>query len=165
MPNLKDLLHHLKDEHEVDYDTKKWGLFCKVKPTRKNKSACYKGACMFETGPDGFVFLTDVIQNKGFFCLAVRIMGGVQVAKKYRVELRVYSNNSSVGLIHYGPVFPIEYIDASEDKDSFEISVSKFASFNHEKEYFGKHNKDKNGMIVLPISVKIEKKKLGISTD
>ena len=65
----------------------------------------------------------------------------------------------------YGPVFPIEYIDAPEDKDSFEISVSKFASFNHGMEYFGEHNKDKNGEIVLPVTVKIEKKKLDISAN
>ena len=29
-------------------------------------------------------------------------------------------------------------------------------------EYFGDHNKDKNGEIVLPLPVKIEKKKLDI---
>ena len=92
-------------------------------------------------------------------------MGGKQGAKKYRVELRVTSNKSSVSLTHNGPVFPIEYLDAPEDKESFKISWSKFAFFNYGKEYFGKHNSDKNGEIVLPLSVKIEKKKLGISTD
>ena len=45
------------------------------------------------------------------------------------------------------------------------MTRSKFAFFNHGKEYFGKHNKDKNGEYVLPLSVKIEKKKLGLPTD
>ena len=170
---FKDLLHHLRDVHKVDYDTKKWKLINKIKPTRKDESIHYKGAYMFETGPDGLVFITDIMQDKnsileeGHFRIAVRVIGGYQVAKKYRVELRVSSNKSSVSLTHSGPVFPIEYTDveATKDEESFEISCSKFAFFNHRKEYFGKHNKDKSGYIVLPVSVKIEKKKLGVSTD
>ena len=94
-------------------------------------------------------------------------MGGKQVAKKYRVELRVSSNKNSVSHTYSGPVFPIEYgIDgATKDKESFEISCPKFAFFNHGQEYFGKHNEDKNGEIVLPVTVKIEKKMLGVSPD
>ena len=122
---------------------------------------------MFETGPDGLVFITDVVLYDCVFDITVRVMGGKQGAKKYRVELRVSSDESSVSLTHSGPVFPIEYTDveATKDEESFEISCSKFAFFNHRKEYFGKHNKDKSGYIVLPVSVKIEKKKLGVSTD
>ena len=45
------------------------------------------------------------------------------------------------------------------------MTRSKFAFFNHGKEYFGNHNKDENGEIVLPLSVKIERKKLGLPTD
>ena len=171
---FKDLLHHLKDEYEVDYDAKKWILDGEVKPTGGDEPIGYKDAFMIENGPDGLVFLTDVIRDKngilddGHFHIVVRVMGGKQVAKKYRVELRVSSNKSSVSLTHSGgPVFPIDYskIDATDVKESFEISCPKFAFFNHGKEYFGKHNEDKNGEIVLPVSVKIEKKKLGVSTD
>ena len=130
-------------------------------------SVRYEGAYMFETGPDGMVFLADIFKNQGFFHVVVRVMGWKQAAKKYRVELRISSNKSSVSNTHSGPVFPIEYsrFKATDDKESFEISCPKFAFFNHGKEYFGKHNKDKNGDIVLPVSVKIEKKKLGVSTD
>jgi len=162
---FKDLLQHLKDEHNIDFDIKKWNMYDKVKPTGKDKTVCYKSTYMFETGPDGLVFITDIMEQEGFFHIAVRVMGGKQVAKKYRVEMRVSSNKSSASITHNGPVFPIEYsvFDAIDDKDSFEISCPKFASFNHGKEYFGKHNEDKNGKIVLPVSVKIEKKKLGLS--
>ena len=158
------MLHHLKDEHELDFDSKKWNLNYKVKPTRKDESARYEGAHMFTIGLDGLVFLTDVSRYEDFFRIGVRVLGGKQVAMKYRVQLSVSSNKSSGSLTHSGPVFPIEYplLDAINDKDSFEISVSKFASFNHGMEYFGDHNKDKNGEIVLPLPVKIEKKKLDI---
>ena len=164
---FKDLLHHLKDFHEVDIDAKKWLLFENYKPS--DESVGYMDAYMYEIGPDGLVFLTDIIHYKaeGFFGIAVRVMGGKQVSKKYRVEMRVSSNKSSASLSHSGPVYPIEYsqFDATRDKESFEISASKFAFFNNGKKYFGKHNEDKNGEIVLPLSVKIEKKKLGLATD
>ena len=40
-----------------------------------------------------------------------------------------------------------------------------FATFNHGCEYFGDHNKDKNGEIVVPVLYKIIKKELDIPTD
>ena len=162
---FKDLFHHLRDEHEVDYDAREWNMCKQIKPTGKDESVGYKNAYMFEIGPDGLVFITDIIRYKDIFRISVRVMGGKQVAKKYRVELRVTSNKSSVSLTHNGPVFPIEDLNAPEDKESFEITWSKFAFFNYGKEYFGLHNEDKNGEIVLPLSVKIEKKQLGLSTD
>ena len=161
---FKDLFQHLKDEHGMDYDAKKWIFW---KSVVKDETVCFRDAYKFEIGPDGLVFLTDVIRDKDFFRIAVRVIGGKQVAKKYRVELRLSSNKSSVSLTHNGPVFPIEFfpLAAANDKESFEISCSKFTFFNHGKEYFGDHNKDKNGEIVLPLSVKIEKKELDLPTD
>ena len=103
------MLHHLKDEHELDFDSKKWNLNYKVKPTRKDESARYEGAHMFTIGLDGLVFLTDVSRYEDFFRIGVRVLGGKQVAMKYRVQLSVSSNKSSGSLTHSGPVFPIEY--------------------------------------------------------
>ena len=122
---------------------------------------------MFETGPDGLVFITDVVLYDCVFDITVRVMGGKQGAKKYRVELRVSSDESSVSLTHSGPVFPMDYshANATMDNESFQIFCPRFAFFNHGKEYFGKHIEYKNGEMVFPVSVKIEKKKLGISTD
>jgi len=166
---FKDLLHHLRDEHKIDYHTKKWTMCSKIKPTEKGESVGYTQAFTYEIGPDGLVFITDVYQFKsqGHFHISVRVFGGKQVAKRYRAELRVSSNKSSVSITHSGPVFPIDYTisDALMDNESFEINCPRFALFNHGKEYFGKHNKEKNGKIVLPVSVKIEKKKLDIPTD
>ena len=79
-----------------------------VKPTGKDKSVRYENAYRYEIGPDGLVFLTDV--------WAVKVMGGKQVAKRYRVKMRVSSNKSSDSLTHNGPVFPIDYLNAVEDK-------------------------------------------------
>ena len=86
---FKDLLHHLRDKHKVDYDAKKWLM---EEPTEKYGSPGYEDAYMFETGPDGLVFTTDIIQNEGHFRIAVKVMGGKQVCKKYRAELRISSN-------------------------------------------------------------------------
>ena len=162
-----DLLYHLRVEHDLDNKTKKWVLTEAIKP--KDKSVRYKSAYKYEIGPhpDRLVFVTDIVRYEGFFCIAVRVIGGKQVAKKYRAELRVSSNKRSVSITNSGPVYPIDctYLDATADKDCFEISRSKFASFNHGKEYFGEHNKDENGNIALPLSVKIVKKKLGLPAD
>ena len=168
---FKDLLNHYKDAHARDCNesnNKKWLMCNEFKLTGKDESIGYKEAYRYEIGPDGLVFLTDVIQHptEAFFVMAVRVMAGKQVAKKYRAELRVSSNESPVSFSYCGPVYPIEYLkDAITTKERFEIGCSKLALFNHGKEYFGVHNKDKNGELVLPISVKIEKKELGFPSD
>ena len=42
------------------------------------------------------------------------------------------------------------------------IDKKRFMLFNKGFDYFGDHNKDKNGEIVIPIMVKIIKKELNI---
>ena len=165
---FKNFLNHLKYAHDLDYDAKCNVVLCnEIAPTGKDESTCYEDAFISEMGPDGMVFLTNVFRLEGFFRIAVRVMGGKQVAKKYRVEVRASSNESHVSVTHMGPIFPIDCLlnDALTNKESFEISCPKFAFFNHGKDYFGEHNKAKNGDIVLPISVKIEKKKLGLTAN
>ena len=67
---FKDLLDHYRDEHNWDYETKKWFMMGKYKPTEKGEPVRYKAAFMFETGPDGLIFITDINQDKGFFGIA-----------------------------------------------------------------------------------------------
>ena len=164
---FKDLLNHMKHFHKMDYEVKRWKLTNKIKLLEDDESIGYKFAHRDEIGPDGLMFNTQVWQYDGCLSIAVRVMGGKEVAKKYRVEIRVSSNESLVSFTHSGPVFPIDYYpyDSAANKDGFEMTCSRFALFNHGKEHFGIHNKDKNGDTVLPISVKIEKKELGLPTD
>ena len=42
---------------------------------KKYGSPGYEDAYMFETGPDGMVFLADIFKNQGFFHVVVRVMG------------------------------------------------------------------------------------------
>ena len=162
---FNDLLNHLKDAHEIDCDAKKWTIYNEV--YIKNESVGHCCAYKYEIGPKGLVFATYICRYEDFFDIVVRVLGGKQVAKEYRVELRVSSNESLASVTHSGPVFPIDYypFEVTRKRDSFEMRRSRFAFFNQGTDYFGKHNKDKNGDIALPISVKIEKKKLGCPTN
>ena len=47
-------------------------------------------------------------------------------------------------------------------EESFTIAKKKYKLFNKGFEYFGDHNKDKNGEVVIPMMVKIIKKELNI---
>ena len=79
-----------------------------------------------------------------------------------RAELRLFSNERVNTLTYYGPVLPVDERVPFEHGDAFEISAKKFANFNHGFDYFGDHNRDKNGELVIPIAVKIMRKELGI---
>ena len=164
---FKELINRIKDTHNKDCNVKKWRLTIKTEPSGGDKYACFENAYTYEIGPDGLVLITYVCRHEPFFHMAVKVMGGKQVAKKYRAELRVSSNESIASVTHSGPVYPIDCwtTDATKNKESFEMSCPRFAFFNHGKEYFGDHNKDKNGDVVLPLSIKIEKKELRLPTN
>ena len=100
--------------------------------------------------------------NDSAFYGVVTVIGGKTVADKFRAELRLFSNERLNTLTYCGPVLPVDERVPFEHEDAFEISAKKFANFNHGLDYFGDHNWDKNGELVIPIAVKIMRKELGI---
>merc|ERR1719323_1279260 len=90
------------------------------------------------------------------------VIGGEYVANRYRVEMRLSSSEKEFTTTHHGPVFSVDVRDPWKREDIFTVEKKKFKIFNHGLSYFGDHNKDKNGEITVPISVKIIKKELEI---
>ena len=114
-------------------------------------------------GPGGHIFCIILDASKRhIFKALTAVIGGEHVANKYRVEIRLSSSEKEFTTTHHGPVFSVDAIDPWNREDIFTVEKKKFAIFNKGYEYFGDHNKDKNGKITIPISVKIIKKELGI---
>ena len=128
-----------------------------------NSNKCCKLAYRELIEPDGRRF--RVILNAGddtFIKAYVYVIGGQIAANRYRVEMRLTSSDKEFTLTHHGPVFPIDTKDPRTCEESYWIAKEKFAIFNKGFEYFGEHNKDKNGEVIIPIMVKIIKKELNI---
>jgi len=125
----------------------------------------YRGVFKFFIGPDQHRFCVEVgILTDEDAPLRVSVIGGTEVAKKYKAELRIFSNEKNISVTYNGPVFPVDDPDIADD-EAFEMKPVWFATFNHGCQYFGDHNKDKNGEIVIPVLYKIIKKELDIPTD
>ena len=114
-------------------------------------------------GPDGRIFCItlDTVEESLFKAYAM-VFGGERVAKKYRVELRLNSGEKEFTLTHHGPVFSADVKEPWDREEACVIDKKRFALFNKGFNYFGDHNKDKNGEIIVPITVKIIKKELDI---
>ena len=120
----------------------------------------------YMSGPDGLWFSVDFGRkdDESTFYGTITIIAGKRAAKKYRAELRIFSNEMVNSVTYYGPVLSLDERAPFEHQEAFEISSKKFAVFNNGFDYFGDHNKDKNGEIVMPIAPKITKLELGIPT-
>ena len=124
-----------------------------------------RGVFKFFIGPDQRRFCVDIGKITDEVApLNVCVVGGKEVAKKYMAELRIFSNEKNTSVTFNGPVFPLD-IHHRPDKNAFVMNAEWFKNFNHGKKYFGDHNKDKNGEIVIPVLYKIIKKELDIPAD
>jgi len=113
--------------------------------------------------PDGHIFCIILgTDDCRFFKAYAVVLGGEHVADKYRVELRLGSNEKDVTTTHHGPVFSVDARIPVNSENIFTVDKKKFAIFNKGFDYFGYHNMGKNGEVIVPIMVKIIKKELGI---
>jgi len=136
----------------------KWQLYGE---TEDGKS--YKKAFKDIIQADGLTFriILDSSDPK-FLDAGVTVVGGEIVANRYRVEMRLNSSEKEFTTTHHGPVFPIDVKKPWKCEESFTIAKKKYKLFNNGFEHFGDHNKDKNGEVIIPITVKIIKKELNI---
>jgi len=151
---------------KVDNDyikEQKWRFKCRISPQLGE----YGGVFKFFIGPDQRRFCLDIgnITDKDAQ-LNVCVVGGKEVAKKYKAELRIFSNEKDTSVTYNGPVFPIDNpMHSIPYGEAFYMNPKWFETFNHGHQYFGDHNRDKNGEIVIPVLYKIIKKELDIPTD
>ena len=135
------------------------------KNDRKWKSSSLQKTCIIRDSiePDGHIFRTYIRQEGSLIKAYVRVIAGENVAKKYRVELRLYSSELETTLTHHGPVLSRDSRQpkGNTNEKAFIIDKKRFALFNKGFDHF-EHNKEENGEITVPIMVKIIKKELDI---
>ena len=127
----------------------------------------YGGVFKFFIGPDQRRFCVDIgkITDEDF-TLCITVIGGKEVAKMYKAELGIFSNKKNSSVTYNGPVFPLEHTMLNIPYgEAFNMNPKWCEIFNHGYQYFGDHNKDKDGEIVIPVSFKITKKELDIPTE
>ena len=113
--------------------------------------------------PDGHIFRVVIsAQHCTFIKAYATVFGGETIANRYRVEMRLSSSEEEFTNTHHGPVLSLDVKDPESSKESYWIAKEKFNIFNFGFDYFGEHNKDKNGEVKVPIMVKIIKKELNI---
>ena len=137
----------------------KWKLY-----SSNDNGKTYTRALRNYMDPDGHLFLTvlDIPEKRSLVMAYATVIGGQRVANKYRVELRLNSSEKEFTNTHHGPLLTIDVREPRNHEEVYRIDKKIFASFNKGFEYFGNHNKDKNGEIIVPITVKIIKKELDI---
>ena len=135
----------------------KWVLFAKM-----DEGEGYRNASKDFIEPDGRLFRTYLMIDDSYLVAYAIVIGGERVANKYRVEFRLNSNEKEFTNTHHGPVFAVDVKGRMHREDAYVIEKKRFALFNKGFDYFGDHNKDKNGETIVPIMVKIIKKELDI---
>ena len=153
------MFKYVKRYHEiVKQSDGKWKLSCYGNPKVSTL------ATRSSLEPDGHFFRIhlDITTEKSVFKAYAIVIGGERVAKKYRVELRLNSSEKEFTNTHHGPVFSVDVEKPWEREEAYRIDKKMFALYNKGFDYFGAHNKDKNGEITVPITVRIIKKELDI---
>ena len=84
------------------------------------------------------------------------VFGEKIVVRKFKVEMRLSSNDADKSHIFYGNVYSLDekYFDASKV-----FTNEQFKLHNKCHTEIGNHNRDENGELVLPITIKVDKKK------
>ena len=136
----------------------KWALFDK-----RVDGKSYNKAHRDSIEPGGHRFrIILTASDSSFLKGCVTVFGGERVAKKYRVELRLNSCEKEFTITHHGPVFSVDVKEPLNREETYMVAKKKLQVFNKGCDYFGDHNKDKNGETIVPIMVKIIKKELDI---
>ena len=102
-------------------------------------------------------------RERQWVCYTV-VFGGRNVAKKFRADMRLSSNDVDASINFNGNLYCLDdwkewwkEFDASKE---FHISDEQFRFHNKGHIKLGDHNKDKNGELMIPITIKIKKKEL-----
>ena len=152
---FKDLLCAMKSK--VEKRGGKW----KVWKSRNSIEFGKNMAANDFIGPDGLIFrILVIIGYESQVEVFPYVIGGERVASKYRVELRLSSDEKEFSHTHHGPVFSVDVKEPWNREEVYRIDKKIFALFNKGVNYFGEHNEDKNGELNIPIMINIIKKEL-----
>ena len=90
------------------------------------------------------------------------VFGGKNVARKFRAEIRLSSNDVDSSLIFNCGVFCLDDWNKFDATRDFHVNDDQFKIYNKGHIKLGDHNKDKNGELMLPVTVEVKMKKLNV---
>ena len=107
-----------------------------------------------------FRFMMYHLDDQNQWSCNAMVFEGENVAKKYRVEMRLSCYDVSSSYIFNGGVFSVDEIGRGCNSKTFVVNDDQFKIYNKDRVELGDHNKDKNGELTMPVTFKITKKKL-----
>ena len=114
-----------------------------------------------ETGHSFRAILYHIDEKKQWNCYAL-VFGGKNVAKKFRAEIRLSSHDMNSSHIFNCDVYCLDDWKMFDASKQFRITDEEFKIYNKGHTELGDHNKDKNGELMLPVTVDVKMKKLNV---
>ena len=115
-----------------------------------------------ETGLRFRASLTHDDERKMWRCYTI-VFAGKNVAKKFRAEMRLSSHNGDTSLVFNCNVYCLDDWKDRDASKEFRIDEDQFKISNKGYIELGDHNKDKNGEMMMPVTVEVKMKKLNVS--
>jgi len=106
-----------------------------------------------------FLFHND--KEKYWKCFTM-VFAGKHVAKKFRAEMRLSSYDRDTSVISNCNFRCLDDWLENDASKEFCINDHQFKLYNKGHIQIGDHNKDKNGELMLPVSVEVKMKKLNV---
>ena len=100
-------------------------------------------------------------RKKYWTCFTVAF-AGINAAKKFRAEMRLSSYDGDTSTIFNCSVFCLDDWEKDDTSKEFRIMDDQFKICNKGHILLGDHNKDKNGELMLPVTVEVKMKKLNM---
>ena len=107
----------------------------------------------------GHSFSAVLKQEATFWSCFVMVYGSKKVAEDYGVQIKLSSLDGSSSHAFAGNVCPMGDHATWPQEHTFRFLFDEFKAYNAGHYFIGEHNRDKNGELKLPITVKVEKKK------
>ena len=100
-------------------------------------------------------------EEKEWRCYTM-VLDGKKVAKKFRAEMRLSSHDGNTSLNFNCDVKCLDDRRELDDSKMFCICDKQFKMYNKGHIELGYHNKDKNGELMMPVTVEVKMKKLNV---
>ena len=116
---------------------------------------------MWIDSESGLRFWAVLYHNEEQWWPDIIVFGGKNVAKKFRAKIRLSSHDMDSSIIFNGNVHCLDDWDELDASKQFRINNEEFKIYNKGHIGLGDH-KDKNGELVLPVTVEVKMKKLNV---
>ena len=102
------------------------------------------------------------VDEKKYWVSYTVVYAGRNVAKKFRAEMRLSSYDGDTSHNFNCNVYCLDDWKKMDATKTFRIMDDDFKIYNKGHINLGDHNKDKNGELIMPVSVEVKVKKLNV---